>query len=357
MKFRRPLQERKVLVRRSHPGRRFQLRREWCTLWVILMRKRILFFTHHIQESANPSGYRIGQYFPFFEKRGFEILHLTTKANFGTLAKALRASDVVYVQRLLPGPARRTLLRTFARRIVFDFDDAIMYGAKGESPARRTRFRHMVRLSHAVLCGNEFLRSEALRYGKENVFYVPTVVDTAVYPVKEHACAPSQIVGWMGSASTLRYLTGLTPLFTAPPKGTLFKVVADRPPGIAQDRLIFEKWSGDGEKRSLLSFDVGIMPVTNDLWSLGKCGLKLIQYAAAGLPSVSHPIGVSSEIIEEGETGFLRETPEGWREVLERLGGDIDLRRRMGRRARSVAEERYSLGVWGPRVAKMVDGL
>lgn len=321
------------------------------------MKKRILFFTHHIQASANPSGYRIGQYFPFFERKGFEIVHLTTRADLVTLARALGGSDVVYVQRLLPGLLRRSLLRAFGRRVVFDYDDAIMYGAKGESPARRARFRRMVRLCHAVFCGNEFLRSEALRHREKNVFYVPTVVDTAAYPVKNHTSAPSQVVGWMGSASTLRYLTGLAPLFTAPPKGTLFKVVADRPPRIAQDRLIFEKWSGDGEKQSLLSFDVGIMPVTDDRWSLGKCGLKLIQYAAAGLPSVSHPIGVSNEIIEEGESGFLRDSVEGWREALERLGDDPDLRTRMGRRARAVAEEKYSLHVWGPRVVEIVDGL
>jgi glycosyltransferase involved in cell wall biosynthesis len=321
------------------------------------MKKKVLFFTHHIQKSANPGGYRIGQYFPFLEKSGFDVVHLTTKADVVTLGRAMRACDVVYVQRLLPGPVRRLLLRTLARRVVFDFDDAIMYGSKGESPGRRARFGHMVRLSHAVFCGNEFLRSEALRYRTDNIFYVPTVVDTAVYPVKEPAPTPPQVVGWMGSASTLRYLTGLGTLFDDPPKNTIFKVVADRPPEVAREAVLFEKWSGDGEKRSLLSFDVGIMPATDDVWSRGKCGLKLIQYAAAGLPSVTHPVGVSREIVEEGESGFLREGVEGWREALERLGGDLELRKRMGKKARVVAEERYSLRVWGPRVAEIIDSL
>jgi hypothetical protein len=215
----------------------------------------------------------------------------------------------------------------------------------------------MVRLSHAVFCGNDFLRSEAVRYKADNVFYVPTVVDIAAYPIKEHSFTPSQVVGWMGSASTLRYLIGMSPLFAVPPANTRFKVVADKPPSIAESCVAFEKWSGDREKQLLLSFDVGMMPVKNDLWSLGKCGLKLIQYAASGLPSISHPIGVSGEIIEEGESGFLREGLEGWREALERLGSDVDLRKRMGRKARAVAQERYSLEVWGPRVARRVDSL
>jgi MoxR-like ATPase len=84
---------------------------------------------------------------------------------------------------------------------------------------------------------------------------------------------------------------------------------------------------------------------------------KLIQYGASGLPSVSHPIGVSGDIIEDGENGFLRRDAEGWREAIERLIADAALRRRMGKKARAVVEERYSLAAWGPRVADLVDGL
>ena len=285
------------------------------------------------------------------------MLHLTTKAGSRALIRALRASDVVYVQRLLPGPVRRSVLRMFGRKIVFDFDDAIMHGTRGESPARRARFRHMVRLSRIVLCGNDFLRSEAIQYKGENVFYVPTVVDTAAYPIKTHSPTSRQIAGWMGSASTLKYFMNMAALLAAPPENTLFKVVADKPPLMEEGHITFEKWNGEKEKQLLLTFDVGIMPVKNDLWSLGKCGLKLIQYAAAGLPSLSHPFGVSSNIVEEGESGFLREDDEGWREALERLGRDVALRKRMGTKARAIAEERYSLAVWGSRVAKMVDSL
>jgi glycosyltransferase involved in cell wall biosynthesis len=85
--------------------------------------------------------------------------------------------------------------------------------------------------------------------------------------------------------------------------------------------------------------------------------LKLIQYGASGLPSVSHPIGVSNEIIEDGENGFLRRDADGWREAIERLTSDIDFRRRMGEKARAVVEEKYSLHTWGPRVAGLVDSL
>jgi len=319
--------------------------------------KKILFFTHHISALQNPNGYRIEQYFPYLEKRGFEVRRLTTKAGPLALARALRYADVVYVQRLLPDIAKLCLLKTFAKRIAYDFDDAIMYGSRRESRTRRRRFEKIVRFSDVVLCGNDFLASEAKKYKGENVFCVPTVVDTADYPVKEHVRADPFVVGWTGGASTLRYLADVSPLFVSRPAGTLFKVVADRPPEIEGAQMTFEKWSGDKEKEMLMGFDAGIMPIRDDVWSRGKCGLKLIQYCASGLPAVSHPFGVSGEIIEDGRSGFLRQDVEGWREAIERLRDDGYLRKEMGRRARAIAEERYSLAVWGPRVAAIMNGL
>jgi glycosyltransferase involved in cell wall biosynthesis len=319
--------------------------------------KKILVFAHNIRAVQNPNGYRIEQYFPYLERTGFAVRRLTTRTGVGTLVSALREADVVYVQRLLPDIGKRYLLKSFAKKIVFDFDDAIMYGTRRESRTRRGRFRSMIRLSHAVLCGNDFLVSEAKRYKEENVFCVPTVVDTDDYPVKEHVSAVPFAVGWMGGAATLRYLQDVSPLLIAPPAGAVFKVVADKRPDIAGAQVAFEKWSGETEKRMLLGFDAGIMPARNDVWSRGKCGLKLIQYAACGLPSISHPFGVSNEIIEDGVSGFLRAGIDGWREAIERLRDDAALRKRMGMRARAIAEERYSLKCWGPRVAGIVGSL
>lgn len=326
-------------------------------MWYSTHMKRVLFFAHHIAAVENPNGYRIEQYFPYLEKQGFAVERLTTKARTGDFIRALRRADIVYVQRLLLDLAKRCILETFAKKVVFDFDDAIMYGTRRESGTRRRRFRSMIRLSDAVLCGNDFLLSEARKYKDEGLFSVPTVVDTSDYPVKEHVAAAPFVVGWMGGASTLRYLPDVAPLFVSPPDGTVFKAVADRQPEIAGARLAFEKWSGEREKEMLLGFDVGIMPTRDDVWSRGKCGLKLIQYSAAGLPSVSHPFGVSAQIVEDGESGFLRRDVDGWREAIERLRDDADLRKRMGRRARAIADESYSLAIWGPRVAGIIDGL
>lgn len=322
------------------------------------MKKRIVIFAHHIRAEENPNGYRIGQYFPYFENKGFEVLHLTSKTPISTLIQMFHRADVVYVQRLLPNRIKRNLLKAFAKRIVFDFDDAIMYGASAESHTRGRRFRGMVELSDAVFCGNNFLLSEARKYKTENVFYVPTIVDTADYPTKEHTSAEPFALGWIGSASTIQYLRDIGPVLSNQiQSGMLFKAAADRTPQIEGVKCLFEKWSGEREKQILLGFDAGIMPVRDDIWSKGKCGLKLIQYAAAGLPAISHPYGVSNEIIQDGENGFLRKDEEGWRQAIERLRVDVDLRKTMGRKARKRVEERYCLRIWGPRVADIIDNL
>lgn len=316
--------------------------------------KRIVFLTH-----ANPQGYRIQQYFPYLAKRGFEVELITTRTVFLKTLPAIRSAHAVYIQRLLFDPIKFALLRASAKRLIYDFDDAVMFGSKGISPTRVRKFRNMVSRADLVLAGNHFLLQEAKKYRKDNVFYVPTVVDINDYPVKTHNEKTQVIAGWIGSASTLKYLDIIRLLILEERQsisGVVFKVIADRAPEIKGD-ILFERWTKEREKDALLSLDIGVMPLSDDIWSKGKCGLKLIQYMATGLPSVTHPIGVTEEMIEDGVNGFLRSDIQGWRSAIEGLSRDVDLRRKMGMAAREVAADRYSLHVWGPRVSELIDSL
>ncbi|MCX8110952.1 MAG: glycosyltransferase family 4 protein [Syntrophorhabdaceae bacterium] len=316
--------------------------------------KKIVFLTH-----ANPQGYRIQQYFPYLEKRGFEIELITTKTGLLKALPALRSAHVIYVQRLLFDPIKLALLRSSAKRLVYDFDDAVMFGSRGESSTRARKFRNMVSKADLVLAGNHFLLEEAKKHRKEGVFYVPTVVDTNDYPVKTHREVMPVTAGWIGSTSTLKYLDRIKAIISDSRQaisGVVFKVIADKAPDMEGD-VIFERWTKEKEKEALLSLDMGIMPLSDDVWSKGKCGLKLIQYMAAGLPSVTHPVGVAEQMIEDGVNGFLRSDIKGWRSAIEELSKDASLRKKMGMAAREVAEYRYSLHVWGPRVSEIIDSL
>jgi len=316
--------------------------------------KRALFITHR-----NPQGYRIQQYFPFLEKRGFEVELQTTEATFLQLLERVRAADVVYIQRLLLSPLKLPVMRKLAKRLVFDYDDAIMYGDKGESPTRRRKFRRMVEAADAVFAGNRFLLEEAKRYRRDGTYYVPTVVDTDEYGVKNHEGSSHPVMGWIGSSSTLRYIDDMKDLIAAFLKGgqCSFEVIADAPPAFELPGMVFRKWEKAREKAMLLDFDVGIMPLTDDIWSRGKCGLKLIQYMASGLPSITHPVGAANEIVTDGVNGFLRRGPEEWLAAITELAANPALRRKTGKAARATVEERYSLKTWGPRVAEIMDSL
>jgi glycosyltransferase involved in cell wall biosynthesis len=315
---------------------------------------RTLFFTH-----TNPQGYRIQHYFPYLAKAGFRPNLVTTETDFSAVLKAARESDVVYVQRLLLGPFKLRLLRKAARRLVYDFDDAVMYGKRGSSLSRRLKFASMVRRADLVFCGNRFLCSEARRIRTDGVHYIPTVVDVDSYTVKPHGCSGTMVVGWMGSSSTLPYIAGIAPFFEEgpPERPLILKVVADAPLKSSSPRILFEKWEKERENAALLSFDMGVMPLRDDVWSRGKCGLKLLQYMASGLPSICHPFGAAKEIVTDGEDGLLRADQEGWREAIEGLSGDHHLRSRIGMAARATVEDRYSLQVWGPRVAELLRSL
>jgi len=316
--------------------------------------RRIVFFTHQ-----NPQGYRIQQYFPYLEAHGFHAELLTSRMSFLKVIEQIRGVDVLYIQRLLFNPLKLSVIKTAAKKIVYDFDDAVMYGLRGKSATRARKFRSMVKHSNAVFCGNHFLFQEAKKHRDDNIYYVPTVVNTDEYPVKDHIATKPVIVGWIGSRSTLRYLLDLEQLVlnATNQKGVIFKIVADKSLNTSAPNVVFEKWTADREKSLLHSFDIGAMPLRDDVWSRGKCGLKLIQYMACGLPSIAHPFGAAQEILSDGVNGMLRSDMDGWKDAIEALSSDVKQRARMGRAARDSVEERYSLRVWGPRVTEIITSL
>jgi len=320
---------------------------------------KILFFTHNIFTPENPKGYRIHQYFPYLAEKGFEIELLTTGTGFSRVLKQASQADVVYLQRLLLSPLKLFALKHCAKKIVYDYDDAVMYGSRKESTTRRSRFKMTVKCADAVFCGNPFLREEARKYRDSGTYYVPTVVDIDEYPVKSHNEHKPFVVGWMGSGSTLKYLYDINEFILSfrHNRNIIFKFVADKPSGMEGEGIVFEKWDKDKEKSLLLSFDAGIMPARDDIWSRGKCGLKLIQYMASGLPSIAHPVGVVKDIIEDGVNGFLRNDPAGWKDAIDAVSNDTALRSRIGKSAREHIEAKYSLKFWGPEVAKIIGSL
>jgi glycosyltransferase involved in cell wall biosynthesis len=269
--------------------------------------------------------------------------------------------DIFYIHRKLFAPLEFSYLRRKARKIVFDFDDAIMYRSSTAknpySPSRRLKFAHMMKRVDFVIAGNEFLQSEVLPYN-DKVEVIPTSIDLSQYrPKEEYHTGDPITIGWLGSSSTLKYLKKLLPafedLYQQYPHFQL-KIVCDQFLDGVHVPVIKKKWTSEEEEADLKSFDIGVMPLTDDLWTRGKCGLKILQYYGVGVPVVCTPVGVNREIVEDGINGFWAEDENQWEKSLLRLIREEGLRKAMGTRGRKKVEENYSLDVNAPRLLNIL---
>src|SRR6202012_4135041 len=149
---------------------------------------------------------------------------------------------------------------------------------------------------------------------------------------------------WIGSSSTLRGLESQRPLFERIGREIpeiRLRIIADRTAGFDPLAVEFFPWSEATEVEAISACQIGISWIPDDLWSRGKCGLKVLQYMAAGLPVVANPYGVSPTMIESGVHGVLASTPAEWTEAIVRLANDAELRRRMGAASRKRFEAEY----------------
>jgi glycosyltransferase involved in cell wall biosynthesis len=273
--------------------------------------------------------------------------------------RGLAEFDTVILQRKLLSGWQFRDLRRRSRRLVFDFDDAVLYrdsyDARGPQSGRRARrFARTVRRCDAVLAGNGFLAACALREGASaaRVRVIPTCVDTRRYRPADHAARGARLdLVWIGSASTLQGLQAQRPLWERLRRevpGIRLRVIGDRFPDFGPLPVLAVPWNEATEAAELAAGDVGISWVPDDLWSRGKCGLKVLQYQAAGLPVVANPVGVHAEMVEPGVSGFLATSPEEWVAAVRSLAGDAALRRRMGQAARAAVQSRYGVVAWAP---------
>ncbi len=284
-------------------------------------------------------------------------------AQFG---RAARYDAVLLQRKLLPHWQLRELRRR-SRHLIFDFDDAVLYrdsyDRRGPHDRRRAdRFERTVRAADTVIAGNGFLADRALRAGAhpDRVRVIPTCIapDLAA-PAVHPGRGPGLELVWIGSSSTLAGLDQQRPLWERIGRevpAARLRMVCDRFLRFDALPVVDVPWSEATEAADVAAADVGVSWIPDDLWSRGKCGLKVLQYQAAGLPVLANPVGVHPEMIRSGVDGFLVSSPDDWVEAVRILAGDPDLRRRMGRAARASVEANYSVETWAPAFVAAVAG-
>lgn len=302
--------------------------------------------------------YRVTALRPFLEAAGHTLELRALPRRWWTrvqLFRELEGTDALILQRHLLPRWQLYLLRRAVPSLIFDCDDAVFlrdsYSSGGlQSYRRRRRFAAVARAADAVMVGNTFLSVQATRWTEpERVHVVPTCVEPARYPLaaQQRVNAGVEMV-WVGSSSTLQGLELVRPLLEEIGQrvpAVRLKLICDR--FLPLDRLAVTNcdWAEETEATDIAAADIGISWLPDDSWSRGKCGLKVLQYMAAGLPVVANPVGVQTEMVRHGETGFLAETADQWVRALQRLAEDAELRQRMGRAARLRVEADYQVPV------------
>jgi glycosyltransferase involved in cell wall biosynthesis len=219
----------------------------------------------------------------------------------------------------------------------------------------------MVRSADAVVAGNAYLKDQATLWtSPDRVHVIPTYLEPGRYPLAVHKrCTSVQLV-WIGSASTLPALEQIRPALEqlAQRRPDLrLKIVCDR--FLEFDNLVIHRcpWSEHREVHDLADADIGISWVPDDAWSRGKCGLKILQYMAAGLPVVANPVGMQAKLVRHGETGYLARTADEWQIAIDSLADNPELRRRMGLAGRAFVERYYDLREGATRWLTLLDHL
>lgn len=258
-----------------------------------------------------------------------------------------------------PAWLERTLLRGVP--YVVDYDDAIFhnYDLHPNPWVRRIWGRRIDRLmsgAATVVAGNEYLANRASESGAQRVIVLPTVVDLRRYGMSaELPSGPCRIV-WIGSPATVRYLASISVALQrlARKRDFVLRVVgADLEiPGV---HIETQRWSEDTEVQQIAGCSVGIMPLDQTPWEQGKCGYKLIQYMACGLPVVASPVGVNRAIVDDGVTGFWANDLIAWERALEDLMDDRQQREWMGQRGHAKVETMYCLAVTLPRLIGILE--
>jgi len=341
---------------------------------------KILFIAAHRPDRSPSQRFRFEQYLDFLKANGFEydFSYLISERDdkifyspgnwftkFSIFLESARKRrrdvaraknyDIVFVQReaFMTGSTRFEKKFSEASKLVFDFDDAIWHldvsdGNKKlgwlKNPGKTAR---IVSYAQLVIAGNAYL-AEYARKHNPNVVVIPTTIDTQQYKRKNVAREPGRIViGWTGSITTIKHFEYALPFLRELRKkyGDRIQVKVIGDASYVNEELGIRgiAWSSAKEIEELSGIDIGIMPLPDDEWTKGKCGLKGLQYMALEIPTVMSPVGVNTEIIRDGENGFLAGEINEWVEKISHLVESEELRKSMGAAARKTVEEKYSV--------------
>lgn len=346
---------------------------------------KILLLTRYDRKGAS-SRLRSLQYLPFLRSLGWKVdvtslfsneylervyagkryAALILSGYFNRVKVLTRAGryDLLWIEKEL-FPYLPLLMERFLSRLnvpyIVDYDDALFHKYDRHSfwlirALLGRKIDSVMRHAALVVTGNSYLADRARAAGVRKIEILPTVVDVSRYKVTKMSANNRLTVGWVGSPATAKYLTLIGKVLARVQRdhGVRVSFIGSGPVQIGNVCCDVTEWQESLEPDLISALDIGLMPLPDGPWERGKCGYKLIQYMACGLPVIASPVGVNCEIVRSGVNGFLANTLEDWEEALNVLIKDPVLRCRMGVAGRSLVESQYSLKSQASRLEAMI---
>ncbi len=339
---------------------------------------RILFLAPHRLNRSPSQRYRFEQYIPFLEQHNFHC-HLSyiisekddtifysegnTFKKFWILIKAIlhrikdtfsyNSYDIVFVQReaiMIGSSYFEKRIKGSRAKYIFDFDDSIWLMDTSDGNKRYEWLKNPektirnIRYADMVFAGNGYLANYA-RSCNVHVKIIPTTINTDFHkPVPKRN--DKVIIGWIGSHTTIKhfeYALEFLAIIKKKYPQIEIRVVGDAEYVNESLNIKGIAWSSTTEVEMINSFSIGIMPLPDDEWAKGKCGLKGLSYMACEVPTIMSPVGVNTEIIQHGKNGFLASTTDEWMACLSQLIENPELRETIGKAGRQTVLEKYSV--------------
>jgi len=341
---------------------------------------KVLFLTLHRPNRSPSQRFRFEQYLELLNQNGFDYefsfllnekddtifykkgqlfskAFIVLKSCLKRLKELMNATnyDIIFIQRECFMLGSSFFEKQFSKagvKMIFDFDDSIWL--QNVSEANRTfawlknpkKTSKIISYSHLVFAGNQYLKEYAIQFNN-NVEIIPTTIDTLEYQKQSVPSSEKVVIGWSGSITTIQHfeyaLSVLKKVKTKYKDAIEIKVIGDANYANAELGIKGLGWNKQTELYDLSSFDIGIMPLPDDEWANGKCGLKGLQYMALEIPTIMSPVGVNTEIIQDGKNGFLASSEEQWLERLSMLIESKELREQVGKAGRNTVVTKYSV--------------
>jgi len=353
------------------------------------MSKKVLFVCPYPEGVAPSQRLKFEQYYPYFREAGFEVEtsafineafwkiiykpgNFFAKAQYtlrGYLARLrdlwrVRRYDIVYIHLWATPfgpPVFEWLFHKLARRVVYDIDDLVYLGnVKSRAhpvvswiKGRKKPIYLMKHADHVITC-TPYLDG-FVRKLNTSTTDISSTINTDLYrPKADYGIKDGIVIGWSGSHSTSRYLHLLDAVFKNLARRYDFTLLVMGDPDFRIEGVNVKAlpWKASYEVDVIRSFDIGVYPLPDEEWVLGKSGLKALQYMALGVPTVATAIGTIFRIIRNGENGFLADSPEAWAAHLQKLMEDASLREAIGKAAVHTVADEYSIRA---NVAKYVN--